>query len=224
MTVAVGPAQHSAKTSSATAVGVLAAISVSHLLNDTLQSLIPVDLSAAEVVAAVELLADRPDHADAAAHRLAAPAGGRDVHRSAADAVFAGRRDDVLAGRTAAAVGGVDARRDPVGGRADGRRIVDLSPGVVAHRPDVVRRAPRPGAVGVPGRRQPGIVARPAARGVFRGAARPVEPGVVRADCDRRDRAAAQGRPLVGASSAAGGASAPRGRLGAAGPGSRVRG
>ena len=41
MTVAVGQAQHSAKTSSATAVRVLAAISVSHLLNDTLQSLIP---------------------------------------------------------------------------------------------------------------------------------------------------------------------------------------
>jgi FSR family fosmidomycin resistance protein-like MFS transporter len=41
MTVAVGQAQHSAKTSSATAVRVLAAISVSHLLNDTIQSLIP---------------------------------------------------------------------------------------------------------------------------------------------------------------------------------------
>ena len=41
MTVAVGQAQHSAKTASATAVGVLAAISVSHLLNDTIQSLIP---------------------------------------------------------------------------------------------------------------------------------------------------------------------------------------
>jgi MFS transporter, FSR family, fosmidomycin resistance protein len=41
MTVAVGRAQHSAKTSGATAVRVLAAISVSHLLNDTIQSLIP---------------------------------------------------------------------------------------------------------------------------------------------------------------------------------------
>jgi FSR family fosmidomycin resistance protein-like MFS transporter len=39
--VAVGQAQYSTKTSSATAVRVLAAISVSHLLNDTLQSLIP---------------------------------------------------------------------------------------------------------------------------------------------------------------------------------------
>src|SRR5882724_4499979 len=41
MTVAVEQVQHSAKTSGVTAVRVLAAISVSHLLNDTIQSLIP---------------------------------------------------------------------------------------------------------------------------------------------------------------------------------------
>jgi FSR family fosmidomycin resistance protein-like MFS transporter len=41
MTVAVEQAQRAAKTSGATAVRVLAAISVSHLLNDTIQSLIP---------------------------------------------------------------------------------------------------------------------------------------------------------------------------------------
>src|SRR4051794_30287203 len=50
----------------------------------------PVDLSAAEAVAAPELFADRPDHADPAADRVAAAAGGRDVHRSPADAVLAG--------------------------------------------------------------------------------------------------------------------------------------
>src|SRR3954467_2248011 len=121
-----------------------------------------VDLSAAEAVAAPELFADRPDHADPAAHRVAAAAGGRDVHRSPADAVLAGVRHGVLADRPAAVGGGAHARSDAVRRGADGDRLVDLPPGVVAHRADVVRRAARPRPIGLPGRRQHGVVARAA--------------------------------------------------------------
>src|SRR4029079_9645331 len=46
--------------------------------------------------------------------------------------------------------------------------------------------------------------------------ARTGEPGVVRADCGRRDGAAAVGRPLVGASSTGGDAPRPGARMGAA--------
>src|SRR3954452_3922358 len=140
----------------------------------------PVDLYAAEAVAAPELFADRPDHADPAADCVAAAAGGRDVHRSPADAVLAGVRHGVLADRPAAVGGGAHTRPDPVRRGADGDRVVDLPSGVVAHRANVVRRAARPRPVGVPGRRQHGVIARAAARGVLRRAARSVEPGVVR--------------------------------------------
>ena len=95
---------------SGTVVGVLAAISVSHLLNDTLQSLIPSIYPLLKPSLQPELLADRPDHADAAADRVAAAADGRDVHRPPADAVLAGLRHGVLAARSAAVVGRPHAR------------------------------------------------------------------------------------------------------------------
>src|SRR3954462_823181 len=108
-----------------------------------------VDLSAAEAVAQPELFADWPDHADPAADRVAAAAGGRDVHRSPADAVLAGLRHGLLADRPPAVVGGRHARGDSRRRRVDGNRIVDLPSGVVAHRADVVGRAARPRPVRV---------------------------------------------------------------------------
>ena len=59
----------------ATSAGVLAAISVSHLLNDTIQSLIPSIYPILKSSFAADLLADRAHHAHAAADRLAAAAG-----------------------------------------------------------------------------------------------------------------------------------------------------
>ena len=127
MAVAVEQAQRSTKTRGEAVAGILAAISVSHLLNDTLQSLIPSIYPILKSSLRLELLADRADRADAAADRVAAAAGRRDVTRPAADAVLAGRRDGVFAGRPAAAVGR-RARSATISGRRRPRRdrLVDL--------------------------------------------------------------------------------------------------
>ena len=91
MKAAIEYAQPSTRASGATAVGVLAAISVSHLLNDTIQSLIPsiypiLKTSFRSNFSQVGLIA-----LDAAVDRVAAAADRRDVHRPAADAVLARR-------------------------------------------------------------------------------------------------------------------------------------
>ena len=167
----------------------------------------PVDLSDSQGVVSAELLADRPDRADAAVDGLAAAAGGRDVHRSAADAVLARRRHGVFARRLDAVVGRRYAGDDPAGGRPRRSRLLGLPSGIVSHRAHGFWRTARPRPVGLSGWRQSRFVARAAARRVRRRAARAGEPGLVRADCGRRDGAAAAGRPLVGASPAAGDAS-----------------
>ena len=60
----------------------------------------------------------------------------------------------------------------PGGGRIRRRRLGDLSPRVLAHRPPRLRRAPRSGAVDIPSRRQRGQCARAAARRLDHHAAR----------------------------------------------------
>ena len=180
MTVAVESAQRSATRPGATAVRVLAAISFSHLLNDTIQSLIAGDLSDAQGVVRAQLHAGRADDADAAADRVAAAAAGRALHRSAAAAVLA--RRSAWASRSSACC----CCRSParfalllLAAALVGVGSSVFHPESSRDRADGVRRAARPGAVAVPGRRQRRLVARPAAGGVRRRAARAVEHRVV---------------------------------------------
>jgi FSR family fosmidomycin resistance protein-like MFS transporter len=56
-------------------------VSASHLLNDTVQSLLPAIYPLLETTFALELLADRTDDTGADAHGVAAAAGGRLLHR-----------------------------------------------------------------------------------------------------------------------------------------------
>ena len=104
------------------------------------------------------------------------------------------------------------ASADPArGGRAHRSRLVDLPSRVVAHRAAGLRRAARPGAVALPGRRQCRIGARAAARGVRRPAARPAEPRLVRG-CAASSRCRCSGAvgQLVQRDASAPSAAAPR--------------
>ena len=91
-----------------TAYAVLAAVSLSHLLNDTIQSLLPAIYPHPQSIVRLELLADRADDAGADADRVGAAAGRRADHRSASGAVRAGRRHELHARRSVAAVGRLD--------------------------------------------------------------------------------------------------------------------
>jgi FSR family fosmidomycin resistance protein-like MFS transporter len=63
---------------------VLAGISFSHFLNDTMQSLIASVYPILKDNYALDLCADRPDHAGVPVYRVAAAAGGRTFHRQEA--------------------------------------------------------------------------------------------------------------------------------------------
>ena len=97
-----------ARSGSDTVLPVLVAISFCHLLNDMIQSLLPAIYPMLKDVLRARLRPDRADHAGLPAHRLAAAAGGRHLHRPAAAALFAAGRHGLHAGRPAAAVPGAD--------------------------------------------------------------------------------------------------------------------
>ena len=157
----------------------------------------PGDLSAPETHICLELRPDWSDDAGADDDRVGSATGGWPLYRSAADAVRARRRHGLLPRRIAAAVDGVDIRHAAGGGGTGRSRLVGLSPGIVANRADGLRRTPRHGAIVVSGRRQHGLVARPAAGGVSRGAVRPGEHRVVLPAGRRWRGAHGEDRPMV---------------------------
>ena len=157
-----------------TAVAVLAAISVCHLFNDMMQSLrgaLPDDergptrsTSARSGSSPSPSPSPPPCCSRSSAstrtatrhHTLSCPGMGCSLHRPPA-------------GRRLAPTYGVPARRR----RADRRRIVHLSSGVVARRADCFRRPARSRPIGLPSRRQCRHRPRSAARGLHRPALRP---------------------------------------------------
>ena len=176
---------------------VLLAISFCHLLNDMMQSLLPAMYPMLKTDVRARLRADRPDHAHLPAHGVAAAAAGRALHRPHPQAVLAGDRHGLHAGRAVCCCRWRAASAVLlVAAGARGARLVRLPPGVFARRADGVRRAARPGAVAVPGRRQRRLGARAAAGRVHRAAARPGERRVVLAG------GAARHRSCCGASAA----------------------
>ena len=125
-----------------TAFTILAAISFCHLLNDMMQSLLPGDLSDPEAGLRSRLRPDRPHHAHLPAHRVAAAAGDRLLHRPAAEAVLAAGRAWLHAARAAAALARAGELSDAAAGGGAGRHgLVGLPSGILARRADGARAA-----------------------------------------------------------------------------------
>ena len=161
------------KADPATAVGVIVALSASHLLNDTMQSLASALYPVFREKYCADILPDRRHNPGFPDHGLSPPAADRYGSRQAA-----GQRDPALryglhAGRPRAARLRQLLSVDPHLGRGGRNRQRRLSPGSVARRAVRIGRAawirPEP----VSGRRQFRAVARPAAGGVHRRAVRP---------------------------------------------------
>jgi hypothetical protein len=209
MAVAVEQAQRSTKTRGEAVAGILAAISVSHLLNDNdpvaHSWIYPIPKSSF-----VLIFADRPiaPTLQPTASPLQPVVDGTD--RRSMPLAEAGW----LADRPVAAVVAPHSG-DPGRRRLHRDRSSIFHPESSRTRDGVGRQA-RLRAIAVSDRRQRRIVARSAAGRVRRRAARPGQPGVVRGDRPRGDGAAAAGRALVGASPAGGVASRAARRVGAA--------
>ena len=180
-----------------TAFTVLAAISFSHLLNDTIQSLIPalypilkasfaLNFSQVGLMTLTLMLT---------ASLLQPVVGLYTDRRPAPYSLVVGMA--FLARRPAAAVGGGDVSAAARRRGAGRRRLVGVSSGVVADRANGLRRPARPRAVAVSGRRQRRVVVRSAAGGVPGRSARPVEHRVVLAAGPARDDRAVADRQLA---------------------------
>src|SRR5208337_2557081 len=120
------------------------------------------DLSFAEERVSSELRTDRGDHAHLPGLCVGAAAAHRRIYRQAPQTAFAERGHGLHADRPGDLGAGSELRVGPGGGRIRRRRLGDLSPRVLTHRPPRLRRAPRPGAVDIPSRRQRGQCARAA--------------------------------------------------------------
>ena len=126
-----------------TAMSVLIALSATHLLNDTIQSLIPAIYPIIKDSLSARLHPDRPDHADVPGLGLAAPAGRRLRDRPASDA------HSMVAGMACSLVGLIGTRlcgklRAAAARRSLCRhRLLDLPSGGDAHGAQRVRRAAR---------------------------------------------------------------------------------
>ena len=185
----------------ATALPVLLAISFCHLLNDMMQSLLPAMYPMLKSLVRAGLHPDRPDHPHLPAHRLAAAAADRALHRPPAQAVLADDRHGVHAGRACCA------SRWPGAIPACSCRPALVGLGSAVFHPESSRVA-RMASGGRHGLAQSlfqvggntGSAIGPLRRRVHRAAARPVERRVVLAGGAARDRGALARGPLVSAS------------------------
>ena len=166
-----------------TVIAILGALSLSHLLNDVMQSLLPAVYPLLKQNYALSFfqigLITFAFHVTAS---LLQPLVGLYTDRRPwAYSLLLSTLFTLHGPRVAR--GGGQLRSDP-GGGLDGRhRLLDLSSRSIARGPTGLRRSLRLCPIAVPGRRQHGLGDRPAARGVYRDAARPDEPRLV---LDRR--------------------------------------
>ena len=187
-----------------TAFRVLGALSVCHLLNDMVQSLLPsiypilksalrLDFGHIGLITLVNQLTAS----------LLQPVVGSYTDRRPLPQSLAIGMSFTLAGLVLLArVGAL--RHCLGGGGADRDWVVGVSSRVLAHRAPRLGRPARPGAVAVPGGRKRGVGDRPAAGRLDRPAARATQPPVVRGGADRGHCAVVARRRLVRPSSAPG--------------------
>ena len=136
-------------------------------------------------------------HLHLSVHRIAAAAAGGDVRRQEPPALFARCGHGLHAGGPAAARLRRQLRAAARRRGARRHRLLGVSSGILARGAHGLGRQARAGAVGVPGRRQPRLLRRPAARRLHRAAARSVERGVVLRRGAARHGGALQRRALV---------------------------
>ena len=198
-----------------TAFAVLAALSVCHLLNDTIQSLLPAIYPVLQQNYLLTFTQIGVIHLVFQVHRLAAAAGGRALYRQAADVPAL----DLRHGREPPRPRHPRLRHALLGaagrGGLDRRRVVDLPSRQQPCRAHRLGRALRLRAVVLPGRRQHRLGARAAARGLRGAAVRAVEHRLVLGARAPRDGAALERRDLGARRStraAAAPAAAPRSR------------
>ena len=144
-----------------------------------------------------EFWPDRADHAHVPAHRLAAAAADRAVHRQAAAAVFPAPGHVFDPVRADAAGFCLELRHRAGSGRAGGHGIGHLPSRILAHCAPGFRRPARAGAIGVPGRWQYRQRSGPADRRGGGGALRPAQCCLVRPGGPAGHCAVAAGEPLV---------------------------
>ena len=195
MTIASTPAQPTPETR--TAMLVLVALSVCHLLNDTIQSLLPALYPLLEANYALSFTQIGMIHLVFQVHRLAAAAAGRPRHRPAADVPAVDDRHGREPGRPRPArlrrtTTGACCSPPPASASARRSSTPNSSPG----RPHRLGRPLRLRAVAVPGRRQHRHRDRPAARRLRRAAARPAERRALHGAGARRDGPALERRHL----------------------------
>ena len=158
-----------------TTVAILGAISVCHLLNDMMQSLIPAIYPILKSSFALTFGADRLDHPGLPAHRLAAAAARRPLYRPPSPALFAGGRHGLHPRGAAARRGRAELSRPAALGGAGRRRLVHLP----SRNPRASPGWRRAGATGLRSRCSRSaampVGARAVVRGLHGGAARPVE-------------------------------------------------
>ena len=130
------------------------------------------DLPDPEGVISPRFRSDRADHPGVPVDRVDAATGGRHGDGQAATALLLAGGHVLQPGRLAAAVRGVQLRRDPVRRGAGRDRLVSVPSRVVARGADGLWRALWFCAVAVPGGRQYRIGDRAATGGLHRGAAR----------------------------------------------------
>ncbi|KAG1251124.1 hypothetical protein G6F65_018478 [Rhizopus arrhizus] len=165
-----------------TAFKVLGAISVAHLMNDMIQSI---------------LLAIYPMLKESFTGCIAAATVHWLLHRPPSEAVFLAGGHGLHAGGLAAAVGGAVVRLAVGGGRAGGSGVLGVSSGIVAGGAHGLGRPPRSGTVALPGGWQRGLGAGAAAGGALHHSARAGQRGVVFAGGVVRHRRADGDRTLV---------------------------
>ncbi len=179
-----------------TAFAVLAALSLCHLLNDTIQSLLPAIYPVLQQNYLAHLHPDRRAASGLPGHRLAVAAPGRALYRQAADVpaldLRHGREPDrPRHPRLRQPLLGAARRR-----RRDRRRLLDLPSRQLAGRPRRLGRPLRLRPVLLPGRRQHRLGDRAAARRLRGAAVRPVEHRLVLQPGAHRDGAALERRHL----------------------------
>ena len=153
-------------------VGVLIALSASHMLNDVMQSLAPALYPVFHRAVRAELLPDRPHYFRLPAHRLLPSAADRDEPGQAAAEFHPAGGHGLHAGRPGAAGFRQFLFADPALGGGGRHRQRRLPPRGVPRRPRGVRRPARLRAEPVSGRRELRPILGPAARGFHRRALR----------------------------------------------------
>ena len=159
-----------AKIAQDTTFTVLFAIGFCHLLNDMMQALLPAIYPTLKARFHLSFAQIGLITAGLPVHRLAAAAGGGLCRRHPAHALFAGARHGLDPGGAGAAVGGAQLSGGAGRRHADRAGLVGVPSRIQPRGAHGVGRAPRPGAIAVPGGRQYRLGAGAAGGGVRGGA------------------------------------------------------